>query len=331
MEFNASRSLDNRRIINENGEIELGNLWAVIWAGKRLIASCMAAMLLIAIVYLHLATPRYTASLVVTPVVQGSSGSKMAGLGALANLAGINMSGTPDGMNFLLYSEGIKSRAAAEVLAQDPKFMRTVFAGEWNSGSEEWEESNSLSKTFIVAVKAVLGITPTPWIAPNAARLQDYLISNVVIVNDTKQGLVTLSISHSDPEFGKMLLDRVHETVDEHLRQRTLHRVNGNIAYLTDKLNRITISDYREALVRTLSEQESQKMSASSASAFAAEPFGSTVASTYPTSPRGVLVIVISLVLGLLVGVALAILHHIRKPQVVSQWTDDVTVGDVKS
>src|SRR6185312_3409541 len=76
-------------------DIDLGAFFAVVKARRRLFFSTVIGTLLAALVYLHIATYKYTGTLMVSPVVQSSQGGKIAGkLGGLSNLAsltGINI------------------------------------------------------------------------------------------------------------------------------------------------------------------------------------------------------------------------------------------------
>ena len=76
---------------------------------------------------------------------------------------------------------------------------------------------------------------------------------------------------------------------------------------LSAQLGKVTIAEHREALAQTLSEQEKQRMAASSSAPYAAEPFGNATASPRPTSPRPILVLAASLMAGLLLGTLAAL------------------------
>ena len=66
----------------------------------------------------------------------------------------------------------------------------------------------------------------------------------------------------------------------------------------------------RQALHDILAEQEKRRMVASSNLPFAAEPFGAPTVSVKATSPRPLLLIFTSLVLGIVLGVAIALSLH---------------------
>ncbi|MGB3980857.1 Wzz/FepE/Etk N-terminal domain-containing protein, partial [Planktomarina temperata] len=72
-------------------EIDLRELFAVLWHGKWLIFSLCCVALLLASVYLHSAERKYTVSMILKPVIEDSTGPNLAGLGGLASLAGVSL------------------------------------------------------------------------------------------------------------------------------------------------------------------------------------------------------------------------------------------------
>jgi uncharacterized protein involved in exopolysaccharide biosynthesis len=87
------------------------------------------------------------------------------------------------------------------------------------------------------------------------------------------------------------------------LRLRTLDRSSKYIAYLEGAMRKVTIEEYRQALISLMADQEKRRMFASSASvAFAAEEFQKPTASDTPTEPRAPIVLLISVILGILTG-----------------------------
>lgn len=295
-----------------NDDINLLELVDAVWRRRRMVIGCAVAALMIGILYLHLATYKYTAELKVTPAQSSSSGSlssKIGGLSGLASLAGVNIPQDQSATAFLLYIEGVHSRPVADALAQRTDLMKVAFEEEWDERQQRFVERKGL-RPAINAIKVVLGIPVRDWAPPNGARLQEFMTREIRVVQDSKSPVATIAMDHEDPQFAKAFLGALNEVIDDMLRRKALARADQYINYITAKLPTITIAEHREALTQALSEQEKLKMMASSSVAYAAEPFGPPSSSYRPTSPRPIIVLAASFIGGLLVGITAAILRR---------------------
>jgi uncharacterized protein involved in exopolysaccharide biosynthesis len=285
-----------------------------LWGRKWLIAGVTLAAVIGAIVYLNLATYRYSAQLRVTPA-QTNGGSISGGLGALASLAGADLSRVTGGTSFPLYVTTLRSRDVAAVLASDPAIMQHVFKRQWNADTKQWQDNPGLVGTTADAIKSLLGIPSYAWRAPNADDMQKYLDDHLDVVEDVKRSITTIKIQDEDPAQAAAIITRIHTASDAAIRLRTLERTTQYIDYLEKKLPLVTIAEQRDALAKTLSDQEKLRMQASATVGFAAEPLNSVEVSPRPVSPRPMLTLLGALVGGLVAGIGIALATTlVRKP-----------------
>lgn len=306
-------------------EIDLVKLVQTLWTGRWIIAGVTAVAILCAALYLNVASYKYTARLTLTPT-QGSAStlsSKLGGFGDLASLAGINMPQDPSALSFTLYVEGVHSRSLAEALAKHEDLMRVIYHREWNAATKRWEQPTGFVRSAATAVKRLLGVPVLDWRPPDGARLQEFMDKEVGLEQDPKKPFVTITFDHEDPAFATRLVTTLNAELDNLLRRKALMRATGNIEYLSRQLAQVTIAEHREAIAQALSEQEKQKMAASSSAPYAAEPFGETSASARPTWPKPAVVLAGSLILGLGLG-ASAILVRVRIQDSSSQNLDSL-------
>lgn len=262
-----------------------------------------------AIVYLHLATYRYTAELRVTAVY--SAQQLPAGLSGIASLAGISLPGDKAVTPIALYSAALRSRDVAAAVVADPVLMRHIFPDEWDAAAGRWRDPGGLTQGLVQTAKRLLGIPVQPWSPPDASDVQLHLAKHLAIVEAPRTNITTVAVNDPDPQMAKRLLATLNEAADRHLRERALARSSEYIAYLERKLLDVQVAEYRESLVQALSAQERTRMMASSDAPYAAEPLGAIVASVKPTTPKPVVVLVAATILGLLAGLALAVLADI--------------------
>lgn len=290
--------------------VTLYELCGAVWSRRASIATVMLAMILLAVLYLHIATPLYTATLDVVPVLSSSSSlsKRSGGLGQIASLAGLGLPQSNDEAHFQLYVEGLQSYAVADQLSKRTALMRRLYPGEWDDQANGWRQHDSVAGQMIGFVKMVLGMPTQGWGAPDGTRLQHYLETSVTIEQSTKRMIVTINYSNPDPQLAADFLRTLHETTESTLRRAALARATQYSDYLQKKLNTVTVEDYRSTLTEALIDQEKSKMAASATTPFAAEPFGDVNVLPRPTSPKASFVLIGFVILGLFFGVLASLL-----------------------
>lgn len=284
-----------------DAEIDITEVLALLWARRLIILIITGCTIFLGTVYLRVATYTYTAELKVTPTQEdkGLSGS----IGNLASLAGVNIANTTNVSPFTLYLEGVLSRQVADVLTRRSDVMTVVFGGQWDATESRWVEPESALQPVKDIIKFVLGFPSYNWQEPSAADLEKYIQKNVMVEEDQKTSIASITFDHPNPEFAVKFLSYLHEATDQILRERTLVRSTQYIEYLQKKLESVTVAEHRAALVQALSEQEKLRMMASSNVAFAAEPFGPVKSSARPTSPQPAMVLALSALIGILISI----------------------------
>ncbi len=300
------------RVIGEplilDGSVDLRQVALVLWRNKWLIFFCSFGGFVLASLMLRLMVPTYTTTMRLAPpqisVMQSDNS-----FGGLAALAGADFPSSDAISPFALYVAGIQSRETADALSRNHVLLRKMFASEWDSEAEQWQPTRSLPGSIAKFGRQLLGIVPKPWHVPDAARLQKYLIEQVVIEEDRKQPIITISFQHRDPAFSVYFLQSLHSAVDERLRHITLQRTAAYIDYLSKKLNAVSVPEYRAGIVQMLSIQERMRMMASANQPFAAEQIERPTASIYPTKPSGLLILLAGLALGAFLGATIALVR----------------------
>jgi uncharacterized protein involved in exopolysaccharide biosynthesis len=299
-------------------DIDLAELGQILARRAKLIVACIVIALLLAVGYLHFAVYRYTATLMVSPVLSSSDGSssKLGGLSNLASLAGIGVGGDAGSQAFMLYQQGIFSRDAAEQLSKRSDIMHAVFHKDWDEGAQRWIRPTVFHQQLASFVKGLVGIPVTAWHAPDAAALQQYITENVQVDSDPQKPSVTITYRDADPQFAVAFLHALDLAVDNKLRANDLARADQYVGYLSNQLDKVTNSDVRQSLVMTLADQERTRMMANSPAPYAAQPFGPPSASDKPTNPKPWLVLAGAIFLGGLIGILVALwMPEIQRPR----------------
>jgi hypothetical protein len=286
-------------------------VWALVQGWKIIIISVLAFVAWAAN-NLHSESPMYEAQIQVTAAEQGGGGTPAGGgLAAAAAILNLNGPSVSQGNDFRLYQDSYSSRDLADELAKNATFMHTIFAGEWNETTQTWQEPELSSKqAWEKWFKDLLGFPEVPWHAPDGEDMLAFLTQSVQVEVDPRRPYIAKIVcTYYDPKFALQFLAAAHHAADDALRRKALKRANDNIAFLNDRLAKVTLAEHRTALAAALSEQEQNAMMAQSNSAYAADLFEQPWANSYPVFPRPVRELLTSTALGIFVGGALAVLQ----------------------
>ena len=172
-------------------EIDLIELWSILWAGKWFIMGFTLACALMAVyVTLYKIPVTYKADTVLLPnkIESGSSLSGLMGnLSIPINLPG--KSGEIDKVMAFLNSRTLKAR-----LIEKYKLLPRYHSDIWDSDKNRWKVKNASA-------------TPTLAKAFQEELLKDYF----QVESHKKTGLITISWVDESPEFTKTMLERVIE------------------------------------------------------------------------------------------------------------------------
>jgi len=268
--------------------------------------------LLGAIALLSILPPKYTAYLQLVPTEQGGAAVSR-NISGLASLAGINL---PRGQvsQFAYALEVMKGADIAAVVATDTPLMRRLFPAQWDARAGTWREPRGTLDPVKRTLKTILSMPQPAWHPPGRAELQQMVQKRLVIAEDPKRSVATLSFEDGNPQAARDLLAAIYGAADNHLRGRAIRRTGANIAYLSEKLRSVDLAEHREALASALAEQERVLMTAAATGqAFAADPLGAVTATDLPTSPNPVVALAIGLGLGIGLGAGLALLLAWRR------------------
>ncbi len=290
-------------------EIDLRELVVRIWRRKWFILLFAVATFTLVLLYLNIATYRYTVDLKVAPV-EGEGGSRMGALGELAGAVGMQLPGGGDVQKIDLYRALLQSQEVAQRLLQSDELMLGMFADDWDAEAGTWREPEpgAVGKA-VRAVKAWLGLPREAWEPPSPRRVLTFLEDEVVVAVSRDSPIVTASLEHEDRDFGRALLMHLHREADAILRERTLARTSRYVDYLQTQLQRTAVAEYRTALVNALTAQEKLRMAAMADVPFSVDVVSGPVASAEPTSPRPVFLLALALVVGTTAAIMLVLVR----------------------
>ena len=299
----------------DNDEIDLRELFGALWRGKFLIALCVIAAISLASLYLRTAERKYTVTYVFAPVASENTGPNFSGLGGLASLAGVSLPSSSSG-DFKTFKYLLKSEEVASAVLEDEELLKQIFAPEWSVESRIYQRPPDGQYTpYIRMLKKLLtGQDPSAYVAPNAARMSDWMRDAFAASEDRDTGFLTLSAETAKPAMMLEVMERVTQETDRLLKERYIQSSEQTMGFYQQQLSKARAREHREALAKLIAQEDQKLMLASKGSFFVAEPLTNPSISLNPTSPKASLVLALSVVLGSFFGAALVLIRKALKP-----------------
>jgi hypothetical protein len=251
-------------------------------------------------VWMLVSRDQYQGELQVVPASIGMSGmssaaSRTGGIGGLLGGAGLGslLSGADGDSMFSMYTESWTMPWFADELRKNQDLTRRIFSKQWSEENKSWKP-----RAFGIGalVRLVFGVTDHEPVEPNTDKMLGFLKRNVKIEHVRTEVVSMITIEGDNRDTIRDFLTFGNQKIMEHVRQIYQKRARDNIASILTELQKVSVSDYRLALINELAEQEKIRMMADTNGQLAAQSFGVYVTDA-PIWPQGALIVAGSLAL----------------------------------
>lgn len=282
------------KVTHADDEIDLFELWDILWAGKLLILACTFVASVVAISYALVATEVYEAKVVLLPADEEKGGglSALAGqFGGLAALAGVNLPSAGGGTSAEAI-EVLKSRRFTLAYIEENNLLPVLFAKEWDRENKVWLNSSQDEQ-------------------PTLLQANELFSKEVRSVStDKKSGVVTLTIRWTTPQLAALWANDLAVRLNSEMRERAVEDATRSINYLNEQLQQTSIVELQEAIYRLIEAQTKSIMLANVREQFAFKVIDPAVVPEKPVEPKRSLIAVLGFMLGGMVGVLAVFLRH---------------------
>jgi uncharacterized protein involved in exopolysaccharide biosynthesis len=291
-------------------EIDLKELFSVLWAAKKLILGITSIFAVVSVIYALSLPNQYKASALLAPAQQQSGGlsGALGDLGGLAALAGVNIGGG-DGGEAQIAQEIIVSWGFIEKFIQQNNLAVEVFA------ADGWDEQrNQLSlddDLYSVEENRWTRTPPSGRTAnPTSWELYEEFLEKVSISADKKTGLISVSVEYYSPYIAKQWVDQLVVAINQHMQQRKLQMVNTNIQYLEAQIQKTPIAEMREVFYTIIEEQVKSKMLAEASPEYVFVTVSPAMVPAKKSQPKRALICILGTLLGGMLSIAFVLLRY---------------------
>ena len=303
-------NLPNTQVMDD--EVDLLELWSVIWSGKWQIITIMFVFAVGSVVYALWLPDIYRTEVLLAPVAQeesGGLGGNLGQLSGLASLAGINLDGASAEVT-------MKSRALA--IVQSRFFIQDFF--ETHDllvpfmGSKPGEASGTIEidpELYDETTQQwIREPSPAGNLIPSGQEVYEAFSEILSITEDELTGLVTISLEWYEPRLIKQWMDLLVEDLNNYMREQDTIEAERAIEYLNSRLQETSLVEMRNVFFNLIQQQTQQVMLADSRQEYALETIDPAVVPEIKSAPRRSIICILITLLGGMLSVLIVLLKH---------------------
>ena len=300
----------------QNDEIDLRELFGIIWQGKWWIIAITFVFALGSVIY-SLSLPNiYKSEATLAPTEEASGGglSQMAGqLGGLASLAGVNL-GSQGADKTTIALEILKSRAFIKGFVEKYDILPELMAvEEWNRDTGivfNSELYNSEIKEWVREVEPPKQPEPSSW-----EYVKVFRESVLEVSKDDTTGLVTIAVNHQSPEVAQQWVAWLIEEINNHMRERDIQEAKRSLEYLDKELQSTSLSDMQQVFYQLIEKQTQTIMLANVRPEYIFQTLDPAVVPEQKAKPSRALICIIGTFLGGFLSVGFVLVRNIFRKE----------------
>jgi len=303
----------NKKYTDHSDEIDLKELFLVIWNKKILIGAITSLATIISIIYALSLQNIYTSQSLLIPTAQEQSlSSKLGNLSALGSIAGFNLPSSQSTKS----QEGIERIKSFEFFSNNflpnIKLENLMAVDKWipeeNILIYDNKKFNKSNNKWVRDAKYPKKIVPS---AQEAFKTYKKILS----VNEDKQtSFVSISIEHQSSIVAKKWLDIVIHQINVSMRKIDAEVAEKSIAFLNEASKSTNVQSIKEAIAKLVESQMQTLMLASSTEAYVYKIIDSPIVVEEKSKPNRVMICILGTLLGAMLSLLVIFVQYFIEP-----------------
>jgi hypothetical protein len=310
---------NNKHHNDFDDEIDLQELFYVLWAGKRIIFSLTAFVSIISVIYSLLLPNIYEAKAMLVPVNPSSGiNGTLRGYSAFAGISGISLPSGGDEGNSAKAIEKIRSLSFFENnILPNINLPDLMAVKSWNSKTNILNFDDSIydtsSNNWVRDYSYPQQQIPSP-----QESFEVYTTSHLSLSEDKNSGFVSLSIKHQSPFVAKQWVELIVNEINSFYRQKDKIESEKATSYLNQQISLTSLSEIKEALAQLLQE-ETKKLTLIEANQYYVFDYIDPPAVMEKKSePKRALICILGALLGGMLSILFVLIRHYAIKQKVA-------------
>ena len=292
-------------------EIDLKELFMVLWSGKWLISAITGVAAAASVVIALMLPNIYTANALLAPAEQSGGGMSalMQQYGGLASLAGVSLPGGEEASRAQLGMALMTSRGFIGDFVQRRAILPELMAVEsWDLRADKVSYDPELydqtTGEWVREVEAPFEPEPSLLEAHEAFK-------KILSVSQDKQtGYVTVSIDHKSPTLAAQWVNWLIEDVNSAVKAQDVAEAEKSIEYLREQVTNTSLADLQAVFFDLIQSQTETVMLAEVRQEYVFKTIDPAVAPEEKSKPSRALICVLGTLLGGMLGVVIVLIRH---------------------
>ncbi|WP_137222145.1 Wzz/FepE/Etk N-terminal domain-containing protein [Shewanella sp. MEBiC00475] len=297
-------------------EIDLRELFSVIWQGKWLIVSITLIFAVASVVFAINQPNIYKSEALLAPADTEQGGGGLAALagqfGGLASMAGINLGGGGGVDKTQMAIEVMKSRKFTSDFIQKHDVLPDLMAAKkWNMADNtiiyDEELYNQVDQKWLRIVDAPF--------KPKPSMQEAYKeFSEIIAINAAKDtGMVTVSVEHLSPVIAHQWVNWLVADINKEMKDRDVAEATRSTKFLKSQIQQTNVADIRSILYKLIEEQAKTIMFAEVRDEYVFKTIDPAFIPEEKSKPKRALICVLGTMLGGIFGVMFVLIRFFIK------------------
>ncbi|WP_138439347.1 Wzz/FepE/Etk N-terminal domain-containing protein [Marinobacter alexandrii] len=296
----------------EEDEIDLRQLFAILWSGKWLIIAITFLFAVGGVAYAIYQPNIYQSTVLMAPANDDNTMGGISGqLGGLASLAGISL-GSGRSNQTVIAKEVLRSRAFLASFIDRHNLAAPLMAAKgWRPNLSKWQFDRDIYDPETgkwLQDEEGKSLKPTDW-----DLVKVFKNNHVSISENQESGLVTLSIKSLSPEVARQWAEWLVQDINDHMRREDVARAEARIAYLEDKLSDANIAGMQQVFYQLIESETRTVMLANAQQEYVFKTIDPAVVPQEPSEPKRALIVAFATLLGGMFGVLIVFIRAALK------------------
>ncbi|CAG8998579.1 MAG: hypothetical protein CENE_00530 [Candidatus Celerinatantimonas neptuna] len=285
-------------------EIDLRELFIIIWQGKWLILFTAIIFGTIGGVYAFLQPNIYQSNVLLAPASVDSSSrltSMASQLGGLASLAGINVGSGGDTEKVDYALQVLESRRFIGDFITNHRLLVPLMA------TRGWDRKSRK----LIYKKNIYNINNKKWLVSDGKNITPTLLQSIHyfkkhILNqniDKKNNTVNLTVDFYSPIIARKWAKWLVDDLNNEIRQQDMLDAQNSINYLNQQIKKTSLADTRSMLYQLIEQQTKTLMLTKVRKEYVFKTIDPAVIAENPIKPKRKLIVIVASILGIFIAI----------------------------
>ena len=288
--------------VHYEDEIDLMELFFILWNKKLLIVSITSIFAILSVVYALLLPNIYTSSTLLAPAkTDDSLTSQLGQFSSLARVSGISLPS----------KSGSRTQEAIERIKSFEFFSKYFLPNVMLENISAVKRWNPNSNQLIYEEKVFDNLTKK-WLEDIPSEQEAFLAFNkaLSITSDRKTGFVSISIEHKSPIIAKEWLDIIIYNINESMRLEDIDLAQNYINFLNKSQQATNLQSLKVVASNLLENQMQTLMLASSSQAYIFKTINSPIIPELKSGPSRAIICMAITIFGGFLSLLIVLIRH---------------------